>query len=102
MGSALEAYLTGKDRPCKVCSADSNVVIVPPETTEETLPETDGEQTTEVQASSLVYWTENGAVWHLSRDCSSLSKTDPDKILSGDTDDAVGAGKERVCKICSN
>ncbi len=45
-----------------------------------------------------VYWTEGGEVWHLTENCSSLSRSK--NILSGSVDDAIGAGKERACMRC--
>lgn len=48
--------------------------------------------------TDTVYWVKNGGVWHLRRDCSSLSRSK--EILSGTVDEAIAAGKERVCKLC--
>lgn len=45
-----------------------------------------------------VFWTEGGEVWHLTENCSSLSRSK--NILSGSVDDAIGAGKERACMRC--
>lgn len=42
-----------------------------------------------------VYWTKGGSVWHVSPDCSALSKAD--EILSGS---AAQSGKERGCSVC--
>ena len=46
----------------------------------------------------IVYWTENGSVWHKTKDCSSLSRSK--NIISGSELDAISSGKERVCKRC--
>lgn len=43
-----------------------------------------------------VYWTANGSVYHLSKTCSSLSKSK--NILSGSISDSQ---KPRACKLCS-
>ena len=48
--------------------------------------------------TDTVYWVKNGGVWHLRRDCSSLSRSK--EILSGTVNEAIAAGKERVCKLC--
>lgn len=45
-----------------------------------------------------VYWVSGGEVWHVTDKCSSLSRSK--KILSGTVEDAVLAGKTRVCKKC--
>lgn len=47
----------------------------------------------------LVYWTENGSVYHLKKDCSSLRRST--NILQGSIAEALAAKKERVCKTCS-
>lgn len=48
---------------------------------------------------SVVYWTENGTVYHLKKDCSSLRHST--YILQGSIAEALAAKKERVCKTCS-
>ena len=45
-----------------------------------------------------VYWVKGGEVWHVKKTCSSLSRSKT--ILSGSVDDAIAAGKTRVCKRC--
>lgn len=45
-----------------------------------------------------VYWTKGGSVWHVSRGCSALKNSTD--ILSGTEDEALAAGKSRVCKKC--
>ena len=54
---------------------------------------------TEISASDIVYWTENGTVYHLDPQCSTLRHSE--HILSGSIDEAMSAKKERVCKSCS-
>jgi hypothetical protein len=68
----------------------------------ETAPYTDSQNpaTTEVpteNAGTVVYWTQNGEVWHLKQDCRYLkNKT----VLSGSPEDAITSGKKRVCSGC--
>lgn len=52
----------------------------------------------EREAVDTVYWTPNGSVWHITKECSSLSRSK--NIVSGSESDAIAAGKERVCKRC--
>ena len=49
----------------------------------------------------LLYWLENGSVWHISLNCGSIAKADPKNLHSGDISDAQNAGKERGCKVCA-
>ncbi len=76
------------------------------ETTE--LPDT--EETSDISETSdseeesdniedIVYWVSGGEVWHIKRDCPSLSRSKD--ILSGTMNDALQEGKSRVCKRCS-
>ncbi len=51
--------------------------------------------------SLILYWLENGSVWHISLNCASISKAEPQNLRSGDIADALEAGKERGCKICA-
>ena len=103
-----EAIAAGKERPCKICGADSEYseeeyTTRVPETTEDTtVVLTDKyEKDYAPNGELIVYWLEGGGVWHESRKCPSLSRSDPDKLLSGSEQDAINAGKERVCKNCS-
>lgn len=48
--------------------------------------------------SGTVYWTPGGSVWHTTESCSSLSRSK--EIISGTEEQAIQAGKERVCKKC--
>ena len=50
----------------------------------------------------LVYWLKGGSVWHASLNCGSLQKASPDSVFSGGISEALSAGKERGCKICSS
>lgn len=56
-------------------------------------------ETTIPAEPEIVYWTANSSVWHIRRDCSSLSRSTD--IKEGSVDDAIKAGLERVCKRCS-
>lgn len=58
--------------------------------------EDDSEQGSEEE--SVVYWTEGGSVWHVSKECSSLKNSK--NIISGSVEEAQNAGKERVCSRC--
>ena len=54
---------------------------------------------TDENGNIIVYWTENGSVWHINSKCSSLSRSS--KIEFGSEEVAVLAGKERLCKKCN-
>ena len=74
----------------------------PPETT--STPETTAAAQMETPTVSdtpqtvTVYWVKSGEVWHISLDCPSLSRSK--NILSGTAEEAMSAGKSRVCKRC--
>ncbi len=65
---------------------------------ENILPVTEPAPTTETEAAT-VYWTKSGEVWHVSANCSSLSRSK--NIHSGDIPAAEASGKTRACKRCS-
>ena len=46
-------------------------------------------------SAGVVYWTPGGTVYHLSRNCSTLSRSRT--VYSGSISDS---GKARVCKVC--
>ena len=76
--------------------------IITPETSapetsepETSAPETAAEETPE---EIVVYWVKNGEVWHVRASCASLSRSK--NILSGTIEEALDAGKPRVCKRC--
>ena len=48
--------------------------------------------------SDLLYWTENGEVWHKSKDCRYLRNSK--EIICGTYSDAIDAGKVRPCSAC--
>ena len=79
-------------------SADtySETTAVPEKASRETVSETTLDRNDKV--SHTVYWVKSGKVWHTTKDCPSLSRSK--SILSGSVDDAMAAGKERVCKRC--
>ena len=49
------------------------------------------------EESAIVYWTKDGKVWHSSRDCRYIKNSE---VESGTANDAIAAGKERVCSSC--
>jgi len=110
-GSVYQAYTEGKSRACKVCSGDVEVDFTQAAESScvsETSDELTSDDTTEKfkkeydeDGQLIVFWTKNGKVWHESRYCSSLSRTDPDNLIFGTETDAASAGKERACKTCS-
>lgn len=57
-------------------------------------PETVGGFSTQV----VVYWTEGGSVYHLSKDCYHLKRAGA--VESGSVSHAWELGKERVCSVC--
>ena len=58
----------------------------------------DAVEYTEIDTST-VYWTKKGSVWHRFRNCSYLSKSK--EIESGSVEDAIEAGKEKLCSSCA-
>ena len=50
------------------------------------------------EATSQVYWTKGGKVFHIYEDCSALNRSD--ELTVGTTLEAEDAGKERLCKFC--
>ena len=49
------------------------------------------------KSGSTVYWTPSGSVYHLSSDCSALSRSKT--VYSGSISES---GKSRACKVCGN
>ena len=45
----------------------------------------------------IVYWTKSGKVWHLSENCRYIKNSEQ---ISGTVEEAIEAGKERVCSSC--
>lgn len=79
-------------------SADtySETTAAPEKASRETASETTAGRDDKV--SNTVYWVKSGKVWHTTKNCPSLSRSK--SILFGSVDDAMSAGKERVCKRC--
>ncbi len=50
------------------------------------------------EATSQVYWTKAGKVFHIYEDCSALNRSE--ELTVGTTIEAEEAKKERLCKIC--
>ena len=109
-GSVQDALSCGKERPCKICGknyeysentehsvqADISSQIVTEQLTEKYPKEYDKD------GDLIVFWLESSKVWHESRYCSSLSRSDPNKIIQGSVEDGIAAGKERACKNCAD
>lgn len=55
-------------------------------------------ENSEVEQPSEVYWTSGGSVWHLYEDCGHLKRGKD--IISGTVQEAIDAGKEKVCSSC--
>ena len=64
--------------------------------TEAREPETVGGFSTQV----VVYWTEGGSVYHLSKDCYHLKRAA--SVESGSVSRAWALGKERACSVCGD
>jgi hypothetical protein len=50
-----------------------------------------------IDMQDVVYWTQNGEVWHTKEDCRYLKNKD---VISGSQKDAIDAGKSRLCSSC--
>ena len=50
------------------------------------------------EATSQVYWTKGGKVFHIYEDCSALNRSE--ELTVGTTQQAEEAKKERLCKVC--
>ncbi len=110
-GTIGNAYADGKKRGCKNCASDveldysSFVPNVSESTESETIETTKAiDKYIKEYAEDgklIVFWLDGSKIWHESRYCSSLSRSDPSKLNSGCIDDALDSGKERACKNCS-
>jgi hypothetical protein len=107
-GALKDAYSHGKERGCKNCASEVIVYFTYSETTTSVITDVASEVITDKypieygeDGNQIVFWLESSKIWHLSRHCSSLSRTDPSKLISGSIDEAIKAGKERACKNCS-
>lgn len=109
-GSVLDAQNSGKQRPCKICGANIEYSEIADTTTD---IDENSEISSEIETQKypkkygkdgelVVFWLDSSKVWHESRYCSSLSRSDPVKIVNGSVADAMTAGKERACKNCSD
>ena len=58
-----------------------------------------GEDTSSSDGETVLYWVENGEVWHTSPDCRYLKNKE---VTSGNRDEAVADGKKRLCSACEN
>lgn len=106
-GTPNDAWSEGKERACKVCSADSEVVIKITETTTESVITEIPAQVTKYpkeydsNGELIVYWLKSGSVWHESAQCGTIRKATTSDIFFGTPSEAFNAGKERACKVCS-
>lgn len=109
-GSIPIAISEGKDRACQKCAKDIEYDVIYLETDTQLNIHTTNSSNNDVSQSftetfnseyRLVFWTKGGSVWHSTASCSSLANTDPADIISGNEDEAIAAGKERICKKCS-
>ncbi len=64
---------------------------------ENTDSNSEAEEKTE-DLTQTVYWAKSGEVWHRSNECGYLKKSS--EISSGTVEEAIEAGKERLCLIC--
>ncbi len=92
-------YLNAKDQPApstaeKETTAES---VTPLSQIVQQTPQTPDSESDSAE-NGEVYWTEGGEVWHLTENCSSLSRSK--NILSGSVEAAIDAGKERACMRC--
>ena len=108
-GSVQEAIDSGKERPCRICGKNIDYTPITEPESGVSYTDTDLQPETEKNPKEysedgelIVFWLDGGKVWHESRYCSSLSRTDPEKIKQGSAAEALAAGKERVCKNCSD
>ncbi len=54
---------------------------------------------TDIFGWQIVFWVDGGTVWHVSRQCTSVKKATT--VHEGSKEDAIAAGKERPCSICT-
>ena len=52
----------------------------------------------EVDTATIVYWTDSGSVWHISRDCYHIKNKE---VASGTVSEAEAAGHKSGCKTCN-
>ena len=57
-------------------------------------------ETKHITATSTVYWVASGKVYHVDKNCTTLSRSK--SILSGTVLEAKGKGKSRMCEVCGN
>ena len=119
-GTVAEANAAGKRKVCSTCAdyVEAATETVPHEENEPLEPETDDsretngadaetEPATEVATeeetfppmlTGIVYWTENGSVYHKDADCRYIRNSK--HVLYGTEEDAQEAGKARACSSC--
>lgn len=52
------------------------------------------------ETDGTVYWTKNGGVYHLYKDCGYIKSSS--EIISGTSEEALATGKSGVCSRCQN
>ena len=70
-----------------------------PAFTEPASPQAETPSYAEDVADGVMYFTENGSVWHRDRECSSLKRST--NVLSGTVEEAEAKGKAAPCKRCA-
>ena len=77
---------------------DSNTVVTTDVTETDTNEATEDTDKPDTTPSSTVYWTESGETWHTNPKCYHIKNKD---VFSGSVEEAIEAGKERLCKTCA-
>ena len=100
-GTLSQIQAAGKTRLCSACAKDDEENNTPPadddEDTNDQTPPVGGEDD---ENKTVCYYTPNGDVWHLTKECGSLKNTQT--IMEGSIEDAKAAGKSRVCNRCGD
>lgn len=62
--------------------------------------ETEETTNTETSSHTTVYWTDSGQVWHTDPACASLKRAKA--VRTGTVEEALDAGKSRICSYCES
>ena len=73
----------------------------PQEPAPETEKETESKVPETLAPDATVYWLKNGSVYHATKDCHHISRSDPENIQEGTVQKALDEGKERLCSSCA-
>lgn len=87
-------HITDTSKPSSEKLDDATVI----ETETEASPETESTTESASIAPEIVYWTENGEVYHTKETCRYLKNK---SYISGSVQQAVEKGKDRICSSCS-